>query len=149
MVTPKSLHLCALDESSLSIGRVNRESCVWDIYVNFFFVVDINHSYHSAGVVYPIDKYLRKWGKSKEVYNAHCTSLFKEWWPLKYIGIVPSTSCCSWDHLVSCVNQLIHSKLLSGFKVLFTITCKLRIISQNIWRRVVGSVLINISPSII
>ena len=38
-------------------------------------------------------------------------------------------------------------KLLSGSMILLTITFELRMISQNIWRRVVGNVLINISPS--
>ena len=40
-------------------------------------------------------------------------------------------------------------KLLSGSKILMTITCKLRIILQNIGRRVVGSIVGNISYSII
>ena len=37
-------------------------------------------------------------------------------------------------------------KMLSGTMILLTITWKLRMILQNIWRRVFGHVLINISP---
>ena len=44
------------------------------------------------------------------------------------------------------LNPLIQ-KLSSGSMVLLTITFELRMILQNIWRRVVGNVLINISPS--
>ena len=40
-----------------------------------------------------------------------------------------------------------NSKLLSGSFIVVTITDKRRVILENIWRRVVGSVLIKISPS--
>ena len=45
------------------------------------------------------------------------------------------------------MNSSFHRKLSSGVMILLTITFELGIILQNIWRRVVGNVLINISPS--